>query len=39
MIADARRKVTSSVRSLIRREPPPPSEAPGADEDARGSRA
>ena len=34
MIADARRKVTSSVRSLIRREPPPPSEAPGADEDA-----
>jgi polysaccharide biosynthesis transport protein len=34
MIADARRKVTSSVRSLLGREPPPPSEAPGADEDA-----
>jgi succinoglycan biosynthesis transport protein ExoP len=34
MIGEARRKVTSSVRSLIRREPPPPSEAPSADEDA-----
>jgi succinoglycan biosynthesis transport protein ExoP len=34
MVADARRKVSAAVRSLIRREPPAPSEAPGADENA-----
>jgi len=34
MVADARRKVSTAVRSLIRHEPPPTSEAPGPDEDA-----
>ncbi len=34
MIGDARRKVGTAVRSIVRRQPPAASEAPGADENA-----